>query len=323
MSSQSSGAADTSLEDSVLILEGHWNYTPWLYFLLRYLGPEYWRFLLTDECTSLPSSRVVATAQVGSSEGSRTLSTPVQDQEASESRSISPNQRDNGEKNKPSKALSYLRSTLNHEAKYLIRNIDSFSEAFRKIKLFYGKPRHQTIALRWSKWVSLRYFRGHGASEFVRKFKERLQELEEIIGIVDHRVVFAQFVHAISASGNYPGFLLKLPPDLDDPNLMESVYAAFLHRETSFFNSIHSTVDSAFVPRPHDIMAPDFWHPLYCPYHRRVVHHSHQQCRLGRSFGLDLRNEILRQFEKDRQRHNDKKRRLDPREGSSLMISTD
>jgi hypothetical protein len=265
----------------------------------------------------------VATAQAGSSEGSRTPSTPVQEPEASESTNISPDQRDNSEENKLSKALYYLRSTLNDEAKYLIRNIDSPSEAFRKIKLFYSKPRHQTMALRWSRWVGLRYFRGHGASDFVRKFEERLQEVEEIGGTVDHRVVFAQFVHAISASGKYPVFLLKLSPDFDDPNMMESVCAAFLRRESSFFNSTHSAVDSAFVPRPHNIMSPDFWHPQYCPYHRRLVNHSHQECRLGRSFGADLRNEILKQFESDRQRHNTKKCRLDSYEGSSLIISTD
>lgn len=320
MSDQSNGAEDSCLADSVLILESESNYAPWLHFLLRYLGPEYWKLLLTDQSTSMPHTTVTRSVQTGSSEGSHTPSTPAHNLDASESPNTSPTLRDNGEEDKSSKALSYLRSTLNDEVKYLIRNIDSPSEAFRKIKLFYGKPRHQTMALRWSKWVGLRYFRGHGAPDFIRKFEERLQAVEEISDIVDHRVVFAQFVHAISGHGHYPAFLLNLSPDFDDPNLMESVCAEFLRHESSFFNPSHSNVGFTFAPRPDDTMPADFWNQQYCPYHRRFVYHSHHQCRLGHSLGYELRKEILQQFENEKQLYRNKKRRLDSCEDSELII---
>ncbi|KAJ5369774.1 uncharacterized protein N7496_005866 [Penicillium cataractarum] len=321
MSDQWNGAEDSSVADSVLILESESNYAPWIHFLLRYLGPEYWKVLLKDECTLMPPTTVVRSIQTGSS-GSHTPSTPAHDLDASQSPNTSPDQCDNGKEDKSSEALFYLRSTLNDEAKYLIRNIDSPSEAFRKIKLFYGKPRHQTMALRWSKWVRLRYFRGHGAQEFVRQFGERLQEVEEISDIVDHRVVFAQFVHAISGPGNYPAFLLNLSLDFDDPNLMECVCAEFLRHESPSFNRSHSSVGFTVAPPPNNTTPSDFWNQQYCPYHRRLGYHSHYRCRLGQSLGPDMRKEILQQFEREKQLYRNKKRRLDACEDSKLASPT-
>jgi hypothetical protein len=307
------GVENTSLLDSLLILQGEKNYAPWLHFLIGYLGPEYWKILRGDERRPSQPHKVdnlVDPELANPSEKTPPPPSRTQGLDGVESPDAQPAQRYDGEDDKCCKALSYLRATLNEDAMNLIRDIDSPSEAFNKIKLFYGKPRHQTMALRWSKWAGLRYTPGDSPSEFVHSFGERLRELEEIGDILDHKTVFAQFVHAISEDGNYPDFILQMSPDLEDRNLMEAICDAFIRHESSFTYAAPIPVPA--IPKPahraKSIKRENNGFE-YCPFHNRIVRHSPAECRLGQKMKPQARLDVTQMFGGSLNRNN-KRRRL-------------
>jgi hypothetical protein len=291
------GVGNIPAWDPVLILQGESNYAPWLQSLIRYLGREYWHVLLGADRTPSQSDNgeyFVDTAQAGPSQDIRSC-TITQEPDAFESTNGYLDQRGDGDEDTPSRALSYFRSTLNDEAQNLIRNIDSPSEAFKKISLFYGKPRHQTMALRWSEWVSLRYVPGTSATEFVDNFRMRVQDVEDIGDFLDHKVVFAQFVHAISAYGEYPNFLLQLSPDLQDPDLMETVCVEFIRHSTSFPYAVPRAVNPQFAYGENTTTGQTDGYQ-YCPYHNRMVKHVPAQCRLGQRMNTRSRYQSAYMF---------------------------
>lgn len=303
----------TSPEDSVIVLEGESNYAPWLHFLIRHLGPEYWRILLGVDDTAAQHNAAVHTmkpaqaAPNGERSSSHTL-TPEPDA------AKGPNGRgdldDEGE-DKWSTALTHLRVTLNQEAKNLIGGIDSPSEAFQKIRLFYGKPRHQTLALRWAKWTSLRYVPGSSAAGFVCTFGERVRDIEEIFGsTLNHRTIFAQFVQAISADGEYPSFLLELAPNVQDPHVMGSVCAAFIRHESLFPRAAPLALDSKPASRGHNIKQQGKGQDS-CPYHGRPVKHTAAECRTVEKPKARYGYGFKQGFGGYGQQKSNKKRRLD------------
>ncbi|KAF3386265.1 hypothetical protein F1880_001605 [Penicillium rolfsii] len=305
---------DASFLDPLLILQGESNFAPWLHFLIGYLGPEYWPILRSDggrtshldntECPTVPEL------------ASRCEKTPpprthTQGLNVAGSSHAPLAHYSNEEEDKCSRALSYLRATLHDEARNLIQGIDCPSEAFRRIKLFYGKPRHQTMALRWSKWANLRYTPGESPSEFIRSFGERLQDVEEIGDILDHKLVFAQFVHAISKDGDYPEFITQMSPDLKDHNLMQGVCDAFIRHETSFYAApapASANLKPALRAKITQRVNNGF---RYCPYHNRMVKHTPSECRLGQVLISKSRLDTTPMFESTLNR-NRKRRRLEP-----------
>jgi hypothetical protein len=303
---------DASFLDSLLILQGESNYAPWLHFLIGYIGPEYWKILRGDERRLSELHKVehfVNPERAASSEN--TPPTCTQGLDGAGSPNVPTAQYYDGQEDKCSKALSYLRATLNGEARNLIQGIDSPSEAFKKIKLFYGKPRHQTMALRWSRWACLRYKRGDSPSEFIRSFGERLQDVEEIGDVLDHKTVFAQFVHAISKAGEYPDFILQMSPDLEDRNMMEAVCDGFIRHESSFTYATPAPVP-ANPKRAHraKTIKREKNGFQYCPFHNRFVKHTPAECRLGQKMKPNARFDITQMLESTLNR-NKKRRRLD------------
>ncbi|KAJ5880274.1 uncharacterized protein N7473_011327 [Penicillium subrubescens] len=316
------GVEDASFLDSLLILEGESNYAPWLHFLIGYLGPEYWKILQGDEHRFSEPHKVepfVNPEPAASSENTRLPPTRTQGLDGAGSPNAPIAQHYDGQEDKRSKTLSYLRATLNDEARNLIQGIDCPSEAFKKIKLFYGKPRHQTLALRWSNWASLRYSRGDSPSEFIRTFGERLQDVEEIGDVLDLKTVFAQFVHAISKDDEYPAFILHMSPDLEDRNLMEAVCDAFIRHESSFTYAA-PTPAPANPKRAHraKTIKREKNGFQYCPFHNRFVKHTPFECRLGQKTKPKARFDITQMFGGTLNR-NKKRRRLDPCDGVSWI----
>lgn len=313
---------DTSFWDSLLILQGESNFASWLHFVIGYLGPEYWKILRGDECRPSSLDKVehpVDPELVAPCENTPPPRIHTQGLDGAGSPNAPPAHHYNGEEDKCSKALSYLRATLNDEARNLIQGIDCPSEAFKKIKLFYGKPRHQTMALRWSKWTSLRYTPGDSPSEFIRSFGERLQDVEEIGDILDHKMVFAQFVHAISKDGDYPDFILQMSPDLDDRNLMETVCNAFIRHETSLIYA--APAPASANPRPAHrakTIKRENNGFQYCPFHNRVVKHTPSECRLGQKMKPKAKFDITQMFGGTLNRNN-KRRRLDSCDGTKWI----
>lgn len=306
-------AGGTSREDSVIILEGESNYAPWLHFLIGHLSPEYWRILLGVDDTAAQhntATHTVKPAQAASNRERSSSHTLTPEPDAAKD----PNggaDLDNEGEDKRSTALTRLRATLNQEAKNLIRGIDSPSEAFQKIRLFYGKPRHQTLALRWAKWASLRYVPGSSAAEFVGSFGEGVRDIEEIFGdTLNHRTIFAQFVQAISADGEYPSFLLELAPHLQDPHLMGSVCAAFIRHESLFPRATPSTPDSKPASRGYNMKQQGNGNGS-CPHHGRPVKHTAAECRIVEKPKTHYGYGFKHGFGGYGQQRSNKKRRLD------------
>lgn len=298
----------TRPEDSVIVLEGESNYAPWLHSLIGHLGPEYWRILLGVDDSAAQHNTAVHTVKPAQAALNRERSsshTLTPEPDAAKDPNGRADLDDEGE-NKWSTALTHLRATLNQDAKSLIRGIDSPSEAFQKIRLFYGKPRHQTLALRWAKWTSLRYVPGSSAAEFVCSFGEGVRDNEEIFGgTLNHRTIFAQFVQAISADGEYPSFLLELAPNLQDPHLMGSVCAAFIRHESLFPRAAPSTAS-----RGYNIKQQGNGNG-FCPHHGRPVKHTAAECFTVEEPKTRYRYGFKQGFGGYGRQRSNKKRRLD------------
>lgn len=304
----------TSPEDSVIVLEGESNYAAWLHFLIGHLGPEYWRILLgVDDSAARHNTAVhnVKPAQAALNRERCSSHTLTPEPDAAKDPKNRADLDDEGE-DKWSATLTHLRATLNQEAKSLIRGINSPSEAFQKIRLFYGKPRHQTLALRWAKWTNLRYVRGSSAAEFVCSFGEGVRDIEEIFGgTLNHGTIFAQFVQAISADGEYPSFLLELAPNLQNPHLMGSMCSAFIRHESLFPRAASSTPGSKSACRGYSIKQQGNGNGS-CPHHGRPVKHTAAECRIAEKpksrYGYGFKQGPGGYG----QQRSNKKRRLDP-----------
>lgn len=179
------------------------------------------------------------------------------------------------------------------------------------------------MALRWSRWASLRYLPGDSPSEFVRNFGERLQDVEEIGDILDHKTVFAQFLHAISNDGDYPNFIQQISPDLEDRNLMEAVCDAFIRHESSF--TYTAPVPAPANPKPvhrAKTIKRENNGSVYCPFHNRFVKHTPSECRLGQRMKPQARFELAQMVAGYNLNRNNKRRRLDSCDGVKWVIPT-
>ncbi|KAI2790558.1 hypothetical protein POX_d06078 [Penicillium oxalicum] len=272
-------------KDSILTLQGESNYASWLQSLIHHIGPENWKILMEDE----PRYDLFPYATFASlTAEAHNVHAPDYKFSALESSTAPISSQiyllEDTRCQQREKAFSALWATLNDEAKDLIRNVSSPSKAFKKLRLFYSKPIHQTTAARWSKWTSFTIHRRPSSVRIRAPFLAKyLQEVEEISDKLDQKAVFAQFVSAISGTDDHlspiANFLNEMHVDLKNPALMPQVCHAFVQ---------HAMKVPAAVAPPVTRRLPYWGKPKnffrkseYCPFHKRMVKHSPSECFLG------------------------------------------
>ncbi|KAJ5160865.1 uncharacterized protein N7482_007869 [Penicillium canariense] len=289
MSQESKAEEDVDLGEFVPTLEGVSTFAPWLQYLTRSLEPMQMRILKGEEPAPALPDKITHTVDSARAALSHELRVPpefILEKEVTES--LGWNAQSNAQLDELfqskiphwNNALLCLRATLGEEARKLIQDIDNAPEAFKKIRIFYRKHRHETLAERWSAWVNFRYV-GGSRPDFVRRFTEKLQEVEEIGDILDQKLVLAQFLHAIAPDDGVSQFLSRVSPHLDDPELMILTCEEFTHQHTPKYGSVPGA-DAEMGSRV-TIKRESNGHGLiYCPHHRHAVRHSPSACRLGR-----------------------------------------
>ncbi|KAF7719997.1 Uncharacterized protein PECH_008135 [Penicillium ucsense] len=270
----------TSHQDSTLILQGEANYSSWLHSLLCHIGPAKWKILMEDEPRHdmFPYAPPIhhTLQDTDSITHDRILSRQSTTKDVANLSHIFD---ETGSKQRE-EAFSALWATLNDEAKDLIRNTSSPCKAFKKLQLFYSKPRHLTVAARWAAWTNVHYTAVVSPGEFLRCFGKTLRELEDINGKIEGKIVFAQFMRAVAMDRPISDFLIQMEIDLDDPKLMEQVCSAFVRQAMKVSPAWAPPAKRKFrywgrgKKGPREVS-------VYCPFHKRKVTHSPSECRLG------------------------------------------